>query len=202
MSDFSTQIAGHDVEFFEDGHIYLVDGIIVPSITQILQARFKRKYDGVPRDVLDAASRRGVEIHKAIEIYAETGIIPPRNIAPEELYNFLFLMRWYKFEIVGSEVPVLLFVDDEPFAAGRLDLVIKEGDRIGGADIKSTATLDKEYLAYQLNLYRLAYRQSYGVEWEFLRGIHLRGTQRKYAQIPINEYLPNEIIEKYRKGQQ
>ena len=201
MSDFSTQIAGHDVEFFEDGHVYLVDGIIVPSITQILQARFKRKYDSVPRDVLEAASRRGVEIHKAIEIYAETGIIPPRNIAPDELYNFLFLMRSHKFEIVASEKPVLLFVDDEPFAAGRLDLVIKEGDRIGGADIKSTATLDKEYLAYQLNLYRIAYKQSYGVEWQFLRGIHLRGAQRKYAEIPINEYLVNDIIEQYRREQ-
>ena len=201
MSDFTTRIAGHDVEFFEDGHVYLVDGIIVPSITQILQVRFGHKYKDVPRDVLAQASKKGVELHSAIEAYAQTGIVPPRGIAPDELYNFIFLQRIHKFEIVESEKPVILFADGEPFAAGRLDLVIKEGDRIGGADIKSTATLDKEYLAYQLNLYRIAYKQSYGVEWQFLRGIHLRGAQRKYAEIPINEYLVNDIIEQYRREQ-
>lgn len=201
MSDFYKQIRGHDMEFFEREHLYLVDGIITPSITQILNVKFGGKYDGIPAEILDAASKKGVALHAAIEDYAKTGIIPERGEVPDEVFNFIWLQRRLKFDIVDSEVPVILFHGGEPCAAGRLDLVLrnKQGE-IGGADIKRTATLDKTYLAYQLNLYRVAYAQSYGVTWEFLRGIHLRNTTRKIVDIPVNQKLVDEIIAMYQKG--
>ena len=40
------------VEFIEEGHIYLVDGVIVPSVTQILHRVFPEKYEGIPKEVL------------------------------------------------------------------------------------------------------------------------------------------------------
>ena len=42
-------IKGHDVEFIDDTHTYLVDGVIVPSITQILKIRFNKKYGDIER---------------------------------------------------------------------------------------------------------------------------------------------------------
>ena len=67
----------------------------------------------------------------------------------------------------------------------------------GLADIKRTATLDKQYLAYQLNLYRIAYRQCYGIEAKFLRGVHLRENVRKFVEIPINEKMAMELVTQY-----
>ena len=93
---------------------------------------------------------------------------------------------------------MILFHNDTPIAAGRLELVLKMDGKIGGADIKRTSVLDKNYLAYQLNLYRLAYKQSYGVEWEFLRGIHLRDDVRRFVNIPIDEPFILNFINEWR----
>ena len=185
----SWDIKGYTLEYFDDSHEYLVDGVLVPSITQLLKRQFGGKYDYVNAAVLERAAIQGTAVHKAIEDYCKEG----KESDLIELRNFKFLQKQYGFEVVDNEVPVILF-DDYPIAAGRLDLVLKMGGIIGGGDIKRTSALDKEYLAYQLNLYRIAYRQCYDVEWEFLRGVHLRDTTRKFVEIPINEPFIWEFI--------
>jgi hypothetical protein len=196
MSDFTTDIKGETLEFFDDTHTYLVDGVIVPSITTLLNVRFGRKYDRVAPDTLKRAADAGTMVHEAIETYCRTG----EAAELPEVHNFRFLQKKYKFEVLENEVPVILHLKDEPIAAGRLDMVIKMSGQIGGADIKRTSALDKEYLAYQLNLYRIAYLQCYGVEWEFLRGIHLRNDVRKFVQIPINENSAWQLVHEYLGG--
>lgn len=193
MADFIDEIDGHTLEFFEDEHLYLVDGVIVPSITQILSHKFGNKYAHVRKDVLERAAQAGTAVHEAIESYCTTG----EECDLPELRNFKFLQRQYGFEVLENELPVILFLADEPIAAGRLDLVLRLGAEIGGADIKRTSALDKEYVAYQLNLYRIAYRQCYGVEWEFLRAIHLRDDVRRFVDIPINEDAAWQLVHDY-----
>lgn len=85
-------------------------------------------------------------------------------------------------------------MEDKPIAAGRLDLVLQINKEIGGGDIKCVSTLDKEYLGYQLNLYRIAYRQCYDVEWKFLKGVHLKDDKRRFVDIPINEPLVWDFV--------
>lgn len=192
--DFSKVIDGHLLEYIDDGHVYLVNGCIVPSVTQILKIRFGGKYSHVSRAVLNRAAQRGTEVHQAIQDWCETG----KESDLLEVRNFRFLQKHYDFEVMENETPVILWRDGVPVAAGRLDLVLRDSKgRIGGGDIKRTSTLDKEYLAYQLNLYRIAYEQCYGIEWEFLRGLHLRDNVRKYVEIPINERMAIELVEEY-----
>ena len=198
--DFSENINGHVLEYFDDEHVYLVDGIIVQSITQILKYKFGGKYNGVSKSVLQKASEKGTMVHEAIEKYCKYGY---ESDLPE-VRNFKFLQRAYKFDVIENEVPVILSFDGKPVSAGRLDLVIEKigedgvlyGER-GIADIKRTSTLDKEYLAYQLNLYRIAYQQCYGMKIDFLKGIHLREEKRKYVDIPINEDMAIELVKEY-----
>lgn len=198
MNDYEVwEIAGHSLEYFDESHQYLVDGIIVPSITQMLKFRFENKYSRVDGATLKRASERGTEVHKAIEEYCKSG----KESDIKELRNFKFLQKKYNFEVLENEVPVILFDIEtgHPISAGRLDLVLKMDGQVGGADIKRTSTLDKDYLAYQLNLYRIAYRQCYKVEWEFLRGVHLREDTRKFVTIPINEEMTWEFIKEYKE---
>jgi hypothetical protein len=149
----------------------------------------------VDRVTLERASTRGTEVHNAIEKYCITGIEEDLK----EVKNFKFLQKQYNFDVVGNEIPVILFKYDVPISAGRLDLVLSMDGKIGGGDIKRTSTLDKNYLAYQLNLYRIAYRQCYGIEWQFLRGLHLREDVRKFVPIPINEEMAIELVNEYLK---
>jgi hypothetical protein len=191
--DFSETIRGHTLEYFDDTHTYLVDGVIVPSITQILKLKFGGKYKNVRSEVLNRASEKGTEVHEAIQNYCERG--EESDIV--ELRNFKFLQRAYHFRVVGNEIPVILSMDDKPVSAGRLDLVLEIDGKIGLADIKRTSVLDKEYLAYQLNLYRIAYQQCYETPIDFLKGVHLREDTRKFVDIPINEERAIELVKEY-----
>lgn len=190
------ELGGHTLEYYDNTHTYLVDGIEVDSVTQILKTRFKAKYARVDNETLKRAADKGTAVHEAIEKYCTQGLESDLI----EVRNFKFLQRLYEFTVLENEVPVILFKDQKPMAAGRLDMVIRIGDKLGGADIKRTATLDKEYIAYQLNLYRIAYRQTYGKEWEFLRAIHLRENVRKFVNIPINEDIAWKLVDEYSGG--
>ena len=182
------------LEYIDETHTYIVDGVIVPSITQMLQVKFGGKYNGVSRATLENAAVKGTAVHEAIERYCRYG----EESELKEVRNFKFLQKQYGFSVSKNEVPVILFKDGEPIAAGRLDLVLYK-DVYGLGDIKRTATLDKNYLAYQLNLYRIAFMQSYDTEIGFLKGIHLRDDTRKYVDIPINEAAAWEIVDTYFK---
>lgn len=196
----SWSIKGHTLEYDDDEHIYLVDGVIVPSITQILQVKFKNKYDKIDPDVLSRAAERGTAIHKAIEDYCNIGVVKCK-----EASNFRFLECRYNFTPIENESPVILFKHDKPVAAGRFDLLLYIDNEVALADIKTTSTLDKTYLAYQLNLYKLAYEQCYlytkiNRPIKTLYGIHLREDKRKMVEIPVNESIAWDILEQYERS--
>lgn len=189
----SWEIKGHTLEYIDETHTYIVDGVIVPSITQIMKIKFGNKYNGIPKEILNNAAKKGTEVHEAIERLCKTGEVTDLK----EVKNFIFLQKQYKFEVLENEIPIILFKDDKPIAGGRLDLVLNIKGLVGGADIKRTSSLDKKYLEAQLNLYRIGYRQCYGVEWEFLKGLHLRENVRRFVDLPINENMAWSLINEY-----
>ena len=193
--DFTKEIKGHTLEYFDDIHVYLVDGMRIPSVTGIMKCKFGHKYDFVNPQLLERSARAGTAVHEAIENYCKYGEVEDLI----ELRNFRFLEEKFNFKPIDNEVPVVLFEGDEPICTGRLDLVIDINNELGLADIKHVSTIDKNYLAYQLNMYRLAYQQCYGLEIKHLHGIQLKDNKRKFIDIPINENLVTEIIEEWRK---
>lgn len=190
----SWEIAGGLLEYIDETHTYIFDGVILPSITQILKIKFGNKYNGVLTEVLKRASEKGTRVHEAIENYEKKGI---DNTSIKELKNYKFLKSRFNFECLDNEVPIVLFLNNRPVCAGRIDLVIKEKENVGIADIKRTSVFDKEYVAYQTNLYRIGYQQCYGTNIVFLRGLHLRENIRKYISLPIDEEMCLDIVKKY-----
>ena len=182
----SWEIAGGLLEYIDETHTYIYDGIILPSVTQILKIKFGNKYAGVSKRVLDEASEKGTAVHLAIENYEKKGI---DDLNCTELRNYKFLKRSFNFECLNNEVPIVLFLDGKPVCAGRIDLVLKEHGDVGIGDIKRTSVFDKEYVAYQTNLYRIGYQQCYGININFLKGLHLRNKVRKYIDLPIKKCL-------------
>lgn len=189
-------INGHILEYDDANHTYLVDGVIVPSVTQLIGLKFGNKYNHVRADVLECAANRGTIIHKQIERYCKGEEVE----TIKELHNFKFLMNYYNLKVVDNEIPIILSYNYKPVAAGRLDLVLEDRLDLCLADIKTTSTLDKNYLAYQLNLYRLGYMQSYGKDIKKLFGVHLKENTRKLVGIPIVEEIVKELLEEYTKG--
>lgn len=186
-------IKGGTLEYFDDTHTYLYDGLILPSVTQILGVKYRNDYASVPPAVLDNASKRGTAVHKAIENFNVSGY----DDGSEAVRNFKFLQKQYGFEVLDSELPIVIFKDDMPIACGRLDMTMLMDGETGIADIKTVSSLNKEKIAYQLNLYRIGLMQSYGVDAKFLKIIHIRNGIRKVIDSPVNEGMAWELIENF-----
>jgi hypothetical protein len=191
METFS--IKGGTLEYFDDTHTYLYEGLMLPSVTQILSVRYKNDYASVPPAVLNNASKRGTAVHKAIENFNVSGC----DDGSEAVRNFKFLQKQYGFEVLDSELPIVIFKDDMPIACGRLDMTMLIDGQTGIADIKTVSALNKEKIAYQLNLYRIGLMQSYGVDAKFLKIIHLRDGIRKVIDSPVNDGMAWELIEEF-----
>ena len=193
METFS--IKGGTLEFYPETHTYLYDGLMLQSVTQILGVKYKNDYASVPPAVLDNASKRGTAVHKAIENYNNLGY----DDGSEAVRNFKFLKKQYGFEVLDSELPIVIFKDDMPIACGRLDMTMLMDGETGIADIKTVRALNKEKIAYQLNLYRIGLMQSYGVDAKFLKIIYRRDGIRKVIGSPINNGMTSELIDLFLK---
>lgn len=187
------EINGDILEFDEATHTYWVNGLKCISVTQLLKFQFPNKYKGIKESTLNKAAEKGSWVHECIEMYERYGI---EENEIQEFRDYLMLKKLFNFEVTGNEIPVIIKYKDL-IVCGRLDLTLKEQEKAGLGDIKCTSTFDKEYLAYQLNLYKLGYEQCYGAKVEFLRGVHLKNGKRKYAEIPINEARVIELLDAY-----
>ena len=184
-----------DLEYYDDEHLYLFEGVILPSVTEIIGKKFN-DYAGVPKDVLNRAAERGTKVHKQIENFCKSGV----DDGSTAIRHFKFLQNQYNFEVLDNELPLVIFKDDIPVACGRLDMTIEMDGRVGIADIKTCSALNKPKIAYQLNMYRLGLMQSYGVQAEFLKIIHIRDNVRKFIDMPINEEETYKLIEEYKNA--
>jgi len=185
------------LEYDDTGHTYLYEGIIVPSITQVMSLKFGGMYASVSPDVLKASADHGTAVHKAIENWCKCEI--PSDL--RELKHFQVLKQRYGFEVLKNEIPIVI---KEPCVAGRLDLVLRDKEgRLAIADIKTTATFEKEYVAYQLNLYKKGYEETYGEEIQALYIVHVRSyggkNFRHFREIPISDIPYQWLCENYER---
>ena len=185
------RIQGKEVIFDEERHAYTVDGIQAISVTQAVRKHLPDKYTAVDRKTLHEASVRGTRLHNAIEIYEQDGL---ESNELQEFRDYVFLKSRYGWKVIDNE-KMVLYCHKDIVICGRFDQLQRIGDKVILADIKNTSTLDKEYLGLQLNLYRKALKQSYGVDVDELRGIWLYKGKRKYVSIPINDEIIDELME-------
>lgn len=155
------------IEFIDEEHIYLVDGVIVPSVSEILHFIFPNKYSNVPKNVLNAKASYGTKVHEAIEMYE----INLKTMSKEEALDTTILANELDYMQVASLKQYVKLKDENNLNviqqeqmihykdkyAGRFDMMAYINEDYSLCDIKTTAELDKEYLSWQLSLYAYAY---------------------------------------------
>lgn len=148
------------IEFLEEPHLYLKDGILVKSVTQILQLIFPDKYKGIDKRTLDKKAQFGTKGHSIIEHLDVSNLEKAKNqvldIENKDLQicirEYLRLVEKYKIKPLEHEK----IVSYEYLYCGTLDLIAQVDGIVSLCDIKFTAELDKEYLSWQLGMYALA----------------------------------------------
>ncbi len=195
MQEIKTfKLNNHTLEFIPEIHRYLVDGILVPCVSDILGYKFN-DYVGVSKEVLNRAAEKGTEMHKAIEMYEKEGL----NSDLKEFKNYLFLKNHYNFKNIANEIPIIYEEDGRVLYVGTLDQVVEIDNKLGLNDFKRVSSPNKEKIAYQLNLYKMGYEQTYHKKIEFLMFTHLREDVRKVHNLPINEEMAMKLLKEYLK---
>lgn len=82
------------LSFNEERHEYRWNGVVVPSVTQLLNAL--HSFAGVPWDVLEAARLRGTRVHKACELF-DLDDLDEEALAADLPQVVPYLEAWKKF---------------------------------------------------------------------------------------------------------
>lgn len=182
------------IEFIDDGHIYLKNGIIVPSVSEIIKFIFPDKYSGIPNWVLEKKAEYGTVVHYAIECFEKGNELPKLNFYQElSMKEYKRLKNKYKIKVIEQET----MVSYEYEYAGRLDMVAFVDGKACLVDIKTTATLDKESLSWQLSLYEFAYGKRFSALYCLWLPKNKLGKFEKIERKTKKEIL--EKLEEYKK---
>lgn len=170
----------NQVIFDEEKHTYTLGDKKLKGITWIISKYIKPdKYINIPQDVLDKAIERGHTVHKEIEMYVN-GF--PFSEVSNETSNFYKIAKDIKF--IESEY----CVTDEVNFASNIDIIDSNYNLY---DIKTTYSLDKESLSWQLSIYAYLFELQTGEKAGSLYGIWLHGDTAKIVDV---ERIDNEHI--------
>lgn len=178
------------VVFNEAEHKYTLEGRELSGITRILSKHlFPDKYKNIPEATLNTAAERGSHIHKEIQEWIEKG----ESGFTDELQAFISEFK-DKYDQMWSE----FLVNNDRFATA-VDLVTLKDGKIELHDIKTTSSLDKDYLSWQLSICAFLFERMTGCPVHSLNYIWIRGEDIKVGEIPrktdkeVEELLQAEI---------
>jgi len=178
------------IEFIEEEHIYLYDGVIIPSVSEILHFIFPNKYKNIDKEILQKKAIYGSKVHEAIECLEQSEMLPELDITQEfSLKQYKRLKEKFNIKVQAQEQ----MINYKDIYAGRFDMIATIGEELCLCDIKTTVQLDKEYLSYQLSFYELAFKSMYGTGFDKLYAIWL--PKKGYGELveiekkPISELL-------------
>jgi hypothetical protein len=127
-------------------HVYKVDGLPVPSVSQILREAGLVDYDGIPPAVLAYAADRGTAVHLACEYYDQDDLDPDSldpQLAP-------YVAGWRRFRL---EHPMRIVASEKMFL-GKLhglqfgmtvDRVVEIEGQDAILDIKCTREIEPSH---------------------------------------------------------
>lgn len=154
-----------NIEYLDDVHAYLINGVLVPSVSELIKFKFPDAYKGIPSKILKQKASYGNKVHDYIQRFVskeftleelrEKNIDPSIKIAVEQFEN---LRKQWAFHIKDMEK----IVHYKNKYAGRYDIKTIDDLII---DIKTTSELHEDWLALQLGLYQLADGVSSGISY-------------------------------------
>lgn len=134
------------IEFIEETHSYLVDGILTPSVSELINWYFD-EYTNIPKSILNEKAKYGTKAHELIENYLLGKRLNLKGINPYLKASIQEFKSLPKIEVKDVEQMGTY----EGLICGRYDIKDKEGTIY---DIKTTSKLmlDNEGLQAPLNL--------------------------------------------------
>ena len=167
-----------ELEFFEEPHIYMLDGVEIPSVSTVMKPLSSSVYGDVDKDILKMAANRGTIVHEAIENFLYYGIedIDPRYGG----YLDAFISFWNEYK------PTLIAAEYRMYHkylkyAGTSDLLALIDDELWLIDNKTSSKVEKMLTRVQLEAYKKALA-THGIRVKRKAILHLKKTV-KYSLV-------------------
>ena len=165
-----------ELMFNEEKHLYTMDGVVIPSVTQIMQPLSAAHYKGVDDGVLAKAAEKGTAVHESAELYLRYQV----DDCPAEYHGymdgFIQFVDEYKPEVIDTEKrlyhPLYRY-------AGTADLLCKIDGKVTLIDYKTTVSVADKLVRVQLEAYAQALAQE-GVRIEQKGILHLSKEGKKH----------------------
>ena len=159
----------NELRFEESGHLYLLNGKEIPSVSSIMRPLSMIEYGGIDKTILETAAKRGTSVHNSIEIFLKYGV---RDYDPEFAGYADGFFEWWDNnspEVVGSEFRVY----HKLFSyAGTVDMLAYIDGKLCLIDFKTTYKLILKNCRVQLEAYLQALK-THGIEIERKFILHL-----------------------------
>lgn len=160
------------LKFYDENHIYELDGEEIPSVSELSRFASREIYGEISQYTLDNAAERGTKVHKACENLDRYGDCEvDENIAP-------YIKAYIQF--VSDYQPEWELVE-KPMAsanrrfAGTLDRAGKlNTGKTAIIDLKSSSVVQKVLAMIQLNGYDELYEENTGKIADELYILHLK----------------------------
>lgn len=172
------------IEFIESTHTYLVDGIVTPSVTNLIHNIYMpNQYSGISSSVLANAADYGNRVHSLIEQWNAAHTTP--DWLKTKSYEMIALQTYISFETEyqiatsSQEQCVAYIYGDTALWAGKYDMLAYVNGKLSVVDIKTTAKYYPEYLSRQCTMYKMAIEQMTGEKVEDAWCVHLPKKGRK-----------------------
>lgn len=185
------------VLFDEEQHTYLLGDKYLSGITGMLQRQFfPNEFEGIPKDVIDAAAQYGTDVHHSCEDFDFSWI----NDGTQEVQDYIQICKENNLTHECSEYTVT----DGSDWASRIDKVYRvSDDTFDIGDIKTYGVMTADKLAkakWQLSIYAYLFElQNKKAKVNRLFIIHLRNKQKKdgtfdhISEIIFINRIPSEI---------
>lgn len=138
--------------FYDADHRYELDGVELPSVSEIIRFLSREIYQDAEQYRLDQAAERGAKVHRALELLDKLGEVEAEEVVLPYCQAYLAFCRDHRVNWELIEKPL---ASAELGFAGTLDRAGYVDDRRCIVDLKTTATVKKPLVKAQLNAYEL-----------------------------------------------
>ena len=187
------------VVFDEAAHTYTLNGKRLQGITGMIGRRlFPDMYRGVSDDVLKRAAAYGSKVHKACEDFDGVGEYVFGDDDLDLRDDLLAYVNVKAMHDLVHEASEYIVTDGEHFASCIDKVYFKDGV-YDLADIKTTSTLHKEYVSWQLSIYAYLFElQNPDKHVGRLYAIHIKNGDAKLVEV---ERKPSYLVENLLKAE-
>lgn len=180
-----------DLIFHEQGHVYMLDGVVLPSVSELCRFLTREVYQDAPKWAMEAAAERGTAVHKAAQQLDAGGSCEIEEAYLPYLSAYKAFLNAHKVSWTLIETPMYHPILSYAGTIDRYGLVDGKWTLV---ELKTSSVLQHVLVRAQTNLYRLMLIEK-DLPVEQICALHLKKEGKyRFASVQIDEGIARSLL--------